>query len=673
MTNDILIGALAPIFSRVVTSHCWVKRNGKLSHLRDPLTRERMAHHLNGGPYYGCAQIAPGSSTTRIACLDFDDHARTLDWDAMRAAATAVCAAAETMGLRPLPFRSSGGAGIHVYFLWDAPQDAHSVRACLRELLLRCELAAGTKGLAAGQVEIFPKQDSVPADGYGNMFVLPLAGQSVPLDAFELDDMPREYAAQMEWAASAAVPVVVPEERAAPVTDVPVGLETLKLALDAIPNSGPHELDYDAWRNVIFGIHHATQGSDDGHALAHAFSARSGKYNPDFLDARVWPHIGKTSDETRPPVTARSILHLAREYGFEEPMDDEFDPLEPEATAARENSFELVLTRSNEAIKPDLIKGVVPDAAFGIIFGAPGAGKSFIAIDLGFHLALGRSWRGRKTRQRTVFYVAAEGALGVRKRARAYAMHYGVEATAPFYSRERGVNLYAKNGWVKAAEDINALGGHGVVIIDTLSRSIPGVEENSAKDMSQVIENCHALGRATACMVIVVAHAGKDAERGVRGSSTLRAAADFELSVTRHLETQWRCVKVTKAKDDIDGTEFGFTLSSVEVGVDADGETAYSAVAVPSDERPAEVAQRPRSAAAARAVDAYTELAEFTDDGWVEIEAIIDRALQGQPDAGRQARFNVRRWISGANKLEIFDVFDGKARVSASQNVSDDI
>jgi hypothetical protein len=662
MTNDILIGALAPIFSRVVTSHCWVKRNGKLSHLREPLTRERMAHHLNGGPYYGCAQIAPGASTTLIACLDFDDHAGELSWDAMRDTAQAVMAVAELRGLKPLPFRSSGGAGIHVYFLWDAPQDAHSVRQLLRNVLEQVGLTSGVKGLAAGQVEIFPKQDSVPDDGWGNMFVLPLAGKSVPLDAFELDDMPKGYAAEMEWTASDPVPVIAPHEHTAPTAEVPVELETLKAALDAIPNSGPHELDYDEWRNVIFGIHHATEGSSDGLALAHQFSSKASKYDPAFLEARVWPHIGKTSDETRPPITARSILHLARDFGWEEPIEDEFDPLEPEPADERVNSFRLALERAQEPIKPDLIKGVIPDADFGIIYGAPGAGKSFAAIDLGFHLALGMKWRGRKTRQRDVFYVAAEGMQGVRRRVRAWASHHGVSA-APFYTRERAINLYAKNGWVKAAEDINALGGHGVIIVDTLSRSITGVEENSAKDMSQVIENCYALGRATGCMIIVIAHAGKDAERGVRGSSALRAAADFEVSVTRHLETQWRCLKLTKSKDDVDGAEFGFTLTSVEVGTDEDGETVYSAVAVPSDERPAPEIRL--SGTAARVYDAYLELAELAPDQWVGIEQIVDRVLELHPSDSKNARYNLRRLMeNGSRKLEFFDTLDGKVRSS---------
>lgn len=327
MTNENLVAALAPITSRVVTSHCWMKRAGEPpSHVRRALTEAKLARHVNGGPAYGAAQIEPGASVTLIAAYDFDSHKGETPWSDMQAAALRVIEAARAVGLQGIPFRSSGGAGLHVYFLFDQPQDAYSVRVALRAVLEQCGLRDGTKGLADGQVEVFPKQNSVPADGFGNMFVLPLAGKSVPLDPFELDDMPKEWAAEMDWPISTAVPVAEREEAVAPVVgDVPVELAQLKSALDAIPNTGSDELDYDAWRDIVFGIHHATQGSDDGRALAHELSARSSKYDGKFLDERVWPHVGKTSSAERAPITGRSVLHAARQYGWQEPIEDDFE------------------------------------------------------------------------------------------------------------------------------------------------------------------------------------------------------------------------------------------------------------------------------------------------------------------------------------------------------------
>lgn len=335
MNSPSLAAALGPIFSRVVTSHCWVKQDGKFSHTRRPLTAAKLLHHVNSGPAYGAAQIEPGAKTTLIALLDLDSHKGETPWYEMQGVALTIMAAAAMFGLHAIPFRSSGGKGLHLYFLWDLPQDAYSVRYGLRQVLKHCGYDDGVAGVSRNEIEVFPKQNTVPADGFGNMFVLPLAGLSVPLDAFELDDMPKAYAAEMDWLISAPVPVIERETPVAPSVDsVSVELTVLKTALDTIPNTADDELDYQEWRNVIFGLHHATRGSDEGLALAHEFSARSSKYDPTFLDDRVWPHVRGHYDGEMGAITGRTILHLARaRYGWQESVEDDFEVIAVDSDA----------------------------------------------------------------------------------------------------------------------------------------------------------------------------------------------------------------------------------------------------------------------------------------------------------------------------------------------------
>lgn len=370
MNNETLVAALAPIVSRVVTSHCWVKRDGKMSHTRQRLTDAKLDHHVNGGPAYGVAQIEPGASTTLIALLDLDSHKGETPWPEMQALALRLMAAMESFGWHPIPFRSSGGAGLHIYLLWDSPQDAYSVRYGLRTVLEMCGMRSGVAGVSRGEVEIFPKQNSVPADGFGNMFVLPLADKSVPLDTFELDDMPKDYAAEMDWPVSASCPVVEREQPVAPhVGDVSVELTQVKAALDAIPNSADNELDYDAWRNIIFALHHATSGSDEGLALAHEFSARSSKYAPDFLNDRVWPHIKQAHDGERGAITARTILHTARDYGWQEPIEDDFEIIAAEPGAAPQRSRPAFRRHNNGeilAVIENVVKGLADPFEAGV-------------------------------------------------------------------------------------------------------------------------------------------------------------------------------------------------------------------------------------------------------------------------------------------------------------------
>ena len=80
---------------------------------------------------------------------------------------------------------------------------------------------------------------------------------------------------------------------------------------------------------------------------------------------------------------------------------------------------------------------------------------------------------------------------------------------------------------------------------------MPGGDENSAKDMGVVIRNTALIQRQIESALLVVHHAGKDAERGLRGSSGLPGATDAIIRVSR---TDDRAtLSVEKQKDAEDG------------------------------------------------------------------------------------------------------------------------
>lgn len=169
---------LSAIVDRVCRTHCWRRTKNGPVHINEPLTDAKIKEHLAGRKIYGASPIAPGESTTRLGLLDFDSHKGETSWIDMCAAAKEVLDAALARGLIGIPFRSSGGTGIHLFFIWDDPQDAYSVRELLRDVLANCYMKPGTGGVAKNEAEVFPKQDSVPISGYGSMFILPLASQS---------------------------------------------------------------------------------------------------------------------------------------------------------------------------------------------------------------------------------------------------------------------------------------------------------------------------------------------------------------------------------------------------------------------------------------------------------------------------------------------------------------
>lgn len=190
-TNNPLIAGLQPLVDRVRTDVTAVKRDGRQAWTRDPLTVERLARHLNGGPARGVCPVREGESVTLVGLLDFDSHGGETDWAAMSAAVARVVDVLElAWGMEPILFRSSGGRGVHLFLLWDEAQDCYSVREFLGDVLRSVGLRPGTRGVVHGEVEVFPRQDSVPVGGYGNQFVMPLAGASMPLELWLVDEDP---------------------------------------------------------------------------------------------------------------------------------------------------------------------------------------------------------------------------------------------------------------------------------------------------------------------------------------------------------------------------------------------------------------------------------------------------------------------------------------------------
>lgn len=122
-----------------------------------------------------------------------------------------------------------------------------------------------------------------------------------------------------------------------------------------------------------------------------------------------------------------------------------------------------------------------------------------------------------------------------------------------------------------------ALGGGTVVVIDTLALAAGGLEENSASEMSSAILGAKALQEACAGLVLVVHHAGKDAAKGMRGSSALFAAMDVVIEVTRSPQDA-RAWRLEKSKEGQDGVGAAFKLCSVPLGfADEDGDEVFGA------------------------------------------------------------------------------------------------
>ena len=152
-----LLPALQPLASRSRQDVTW-RKVGRVTRLdkKSPLTIQIMKRHLRGVEARGVCPILEGQNTTRIAVLDLDSHKGETDWSSMTFVCASVCKHFSDLGMHPVPFRSQGGKGIHIYFIWNKPQDAYSVRAFFKAELGILGFKDGSKGISKGEIEVFP-------------------------------------------------------------------------------------------------------------------------------------------------------------------------------------------------------------------------------------------------------------------------------------------------------------------------------------------------------------------------------------------------------------------------------------------------------------------------------------------------------------------------------------
>lgn len=226
-----------------------------------------------------------------------------------------------------------------------------------------------------------------------------------------------------------------------------------------------------------------------------------------------------------------------------------------------------------------LVKNIIPQDAMGMIFGASGTFKSFIAIDLALSVLHGKEWAKRKTAKGAVYYVAAEGGAGVSRRVDAW--HQGVDVPENLYYCRTPLLLSDKQEIGALRASIAALPEIPVlIIIDTLSQTFAG-DENSSSDIATYLRMINSeLRAAFNCTVIVIHHTGHNATERPRGSSAITANVDFLLGCYRSdPEGMNARIDVTKQKDGDLTKGLYFDLDRQVLGKDEDGEDITSLVA----------------------------------------------------------------------------------------------
>lgn len=208
----------------------------------------------------------------------------------------------------------------------------------------------------------------------------------------------------------------------------------------------------------------------------------------------------------------------------------------------------LTISEAQNLPKPEwLIPGLLPARGFIVIFGAEKSFKSFLTLDIALGLASGKeTFSYCQNSMRPVVYVVGEGQENViHNHIPAWLLGRQVTEEPPLYVvphmpraiiEEEMRDLVAQ---IKARDIKPAL-----LVLDTKSRALPGLDENSSKDVSRFVAAVDHIREELNCAVIAIAHTGKDASRGARGIHSDVAASDGSLCVERHLRSNFVSVTV---------------------------------------------------------------------------------------------------------------------------------
>lgn len=416
----------------------------------------------------------------------------------------------------------------------------------------------------------------------------------------------------------------------------------LRALADTILATTDPDCDYTTW--VELGMALEGDLGQEGWALWNAWSAKGSKYPGEAALESHWNSFGNSPT----PLTLHGfankngVAKVASRDMFDEITDEELiDNPFAQADAERVAAMKLwTLAEIQARPWPTwIVRDILPKAELSMVYGASGAGKSFLVLDIALAVARGVPWWDHDVRQGGVLWLAAEAFGSMKPRTRAYAQANGLEFNGglyelPFYVVEQ-FNLNQKetvDTLIAAAKDLPLQ----LVVVDTLAAASGGANENSGEDMGAILDACRSIHYATGASVVLIHHSGKNAELGARGWSGIRAAVQAELRVDYNPEEGTRSVTATKQRDGIDGIAYSFDLVEQLVGIDDREQPIMSASVkvtgklehAPSVEGDGNGKRPPKNVDEALVWTAYQELAPLARDQVVERGALVMEAVR---------------------------------------------
>lgn len=591
----------------ICRSDCYgsYSRDGKPWTVKEELTVARLSKHWCAiTPPVGIHLIRPWDGMARLLVADIDlhdvakphkgeDQASPVNPADNLSFALYLVERCRQLGLQPLLFDSNGRGGFHLWLIFDDYLPAGEIRQ------FGLWLVSEHKDHQVPRPEIFPKQNQIKPDGYGNWVRLPgkhhksnhytriwdgtefLAGTAgikilddyKPQDAELIPEVARTYVPPVKKRASKPADWQGDYDGDNWRCNYSGDLSTLDI-IELVEREDMYVREVgNGWHAVLcpWRDEHTTgetaailPGDEDNWPGWNCYHAHcqdrkledllawfgrdkvdaccSRKFHEPVVDPidEFYAQQEKTKlpeTETKPEVTPEPQPNP-------EPMPQPQPEPQPEpkpkapwyANVLKDEKRRAYSLEEMEAVPPMqwAITHHVPQRSFGCMFGSSGAGKSFLALDMGMSMATGKDFLDRFTVRgpAPILYICSEGQMGFKKRIRAWLNYFGQNPTNKIKFIPSSFNLTdeeeAKRILGLACRDMGEV--PHITFVDTLSRNMLGTDKEG-KDMSLYVRNLSWLMEQTEGTVVSIHHSGWNADRE-RGASQLRDSCDFMIKLT---------------------------------------------------------------------------------------------------------------------------------------------
>ena len=386
-------------------------------------------------------------------------------------------------------------------------------------------------------------------------------------------------------------------------------MKTMQDAMEASVAANPRHHRHDRWLAIMEG--------KDGE-LARLSESAYRKYNPrrDQVDVNavaetvVEAVTNRNRDVTvggffaavpnaftgktfkNPAATAKKEGAAAKPAKAVAPTVDEF-PFERSYTASKVEDEE----NKNFLIYPLVMEGDVI-----VLSAEPKAGKTLTAMSICLHAAAGVAF-GDLTpldakgnlKKIPIVYFALEGQGAVRKRIKGWLSMYKARYNLSddpddlrIFVVERPINLAAGEAKQELVDKLmlteaffkrKGWGGIGMVVFDTLTKAMPGKDQNSVEDTSEVFNVVDMMREVDLNPAVMFIHHNNKNSKSPRGSSNILAEPDTIVSVNKvdepvmmngqPVDVVEMSIYMARAIDD--GQVYRFATHNVEIGENSQG------------------------------------------------------------------------------------------------------